>query len=400
MMNRREALAALAIPISAGAPSLIAQAAAAREPAKHVIDRLEVFRVRVNQRGDWVVLRTRTSSGLSGIGDCSQSGDDLKVLTLLEQYQRDLRGRSIFSVEELRQWSRPQIAAHGRPAVVAISAIEQSLWDLQGKALGVPTYELFGGKLRSGIRQYANVNRMTTDRTPAGFARSVEQAVADGFDAVKMAPFDGLVPNPAAERTRQIRLGVECGQAARRVLGPSRDLLIDVHSLLTVVEGLDVLKEMEALKLYWLEEVTAAEPLDALATINRATTMTTAGGEAIVGIQAFYRYAAAGVVDVLMPDVKWCGGLLELRKVAAMAEGMNLRVSPHGPASPVANIAAGHACVTLPNCEINEFAYAEVPWRGDLVDPPEAFDKGHLTLSARPGFGITLNENIIRQFAR
>jgi galactonate dehydratase len=400
MMNRREALAALAIPISAGAPSLIAQAAAAREPARHVIDRLEVFRVRVNQRGDWVVLRTRTSSGLSGIGDCSQSGDDLKVLTLLEQYQRDLRGRSIFSVEELRQWSRPQIAAHGRPAVVAISAIEQSLWDLQGKALGVPTYELFGGKLRSGIRQYANVNRMTTDRTPAGFARSVEQAVADGFDAVKMAPFDGLVPSPAVERARQIRLAVECGQAARRVLGPSRDLLIDVHSLLTMPEGLDVLKEMEALKLYWLEEVTAAEPLGALATINRATTMTTAGGEAIVGIQAFYRYAAAGVVDVLMPDVKWCGGLLELRKVAAMAEGMNLRVSPHGPASPVGNIAAGHACVTLPNCEINEFAYAEVPWRRDLVDPPEAFDKGHLTLSARPGFGITLNENIIRQFTR
>jgi galactonate dehydratase len=167
-----------------------------------------------------------------------------------------------------------------------------------------------------------------------------------------------------------------------------------------VPEGLDVLKEMEALKLYWLEEVTAAEPLDALATINRATTMTTAGGEAIVGIQAFYRYAAAGVVDVLMPDVKWCGGLLELRKVAAMAEGMNLKVSPHGPASPVGNIAAGHACVTLPNCEINEFAYAEVPWRGDLVEPPETFEKGHLTLSSQPGFGVALNEKIVRQFAR
>lgn len=400
MMNRRAALAALATPIGAGVPRWAAQSSPTREPATHVIDRLEVFRVKVNQRGDWVLLRTRTSSGLSGVGDCSQSGDDLKVVALLEQYQRDLRGRSIFSIEELRQWSRPHIATHGRPAVVAISAIEQSLWDLQGHALGVPTYELFGGKLRSGIRQYANVNRMTTDRTPAGFARSVEQAVVDGFDAVKMAPFDGLVANPPRERARQVRLAIECGQAARRILGPTRDLLIDVHSLLTVPEALDVLKEMEALRLYWLEEATAAEPLDALATINRATTMTTAGGEAIVGIQNFYRYAAAGVADVLMPDVKWCGGLLELRKVAAMAEGMNLRVSPHGPASPVGNIAAGHACVTLPNCEINEFAYAEVPWRADLVDPPEAFDKGHLTVSSRPGFGITLNEKIIRQYAR
>src|SRR5262249_50759197 len=156
------------------------------------------------QRGDWVLLRTHSSSGLSGLGDCSHSGDDSKTLALLDRYQRQLRGRSIFAVEELRQWSRPHITEHGRPAAVALSAIEQSLWDLQGQALGVPTYELFGGKLRASVRQYANVNRMTTDRTPAGFARSVEQAVAAGFDAVKMAPFDGLAPNPGPERTRQI----------------------------------------------------------------------------------------------------------------------------------------------------------------------------------------------------
>ena len=397
-MNRRELLCLLALPVAA--PRLAAQTLAASQRAKYVIERFEVFRVKVNQRGDWVLLRTYTSNGLSGLGDCSQSGDDLKLLGLLDQYQRDLNGRSIFSIEELRQWGRSQIAANGRPAAVATSAIEQSLWDLQGKALGVPTYELFGGKLRPTIRQYANVNRMTTDRTPAGFARSVEQAVADGFDAVKMAPFDGLAPNPGAERDRQIRLAIECAQAARRVLGGSRDLLVDVHSLLTVPEGLDILKEMEALKLYWLEEVTAAEPLDALATINRRTTMTTAGGENIFGIEAFYKYAAAGAVDVLMPDVKWCGGLLELRKIAGMAEGMALRVSPHGPASPIGNIAAGHACVTLPNCEINEFAYAEVPWRADVTDPPESFEKGRLTISERPGFGIRLNEKIVRQFAR
>lgn len=397
-MNRREMLFSMAAPI--GVSSMRSQAAASAERSRHLIDRMEVFRVKVNQRGDWVLLRTHTSSGLTGLGDCSHSGNDLRTLALLDQYQRQLKGHSIFAVEELRQWSRPQIAEHERPAAVALSGIEQSLWDLQGRALGVPTYELFGGKLRADIRQYANVNRMTTDRTPAGFARSIEQAVAAGFDAVKMAAFDGLAPNPGSERTRQIRLGVECAQAARHVLGPSRDLLIDVHSLLTVPEGLDLLKEMEALALYWLEEVTRAEPLEALATINRATTMTTAGGEGIFGIQQFYRYAAAGAVDVLMPDVKWCGGLLELRKIAGMAEGMALRVSPHGPASPVGNIAASQLCVTLPNCEINEFAFAEVPWRADVTVPPESFDKGRLTVSERPGFGITLNEKIIRQFAR
>ena len=397
-MNRREMLGSLTSGM--WAPTLLSQAASPVEASRHTIDGFEAFRVKVNQRGDWVLLRTRMSSGLTGLGDCSQSGDDSKVLALLDEYQRQLRGRSIFAVEELRQWSRPQIARHGRPAAVALSAVEQSLWDVQGQALGVPTYQLFGGKLRSSIRQYANINRMTIDRSPAGFARSAELAVAAGFDAVKMAPFDGLSAGPPEARSRQIRLAVECGQAVRRVLGASRDLLIDVHSLLTVREGLDLLKEMEALNLYWLEEVTAPEPLEGLATINRATTMTTAGGEGIYGIEAFYRYAAAGVVDVLMPDVKWCGGLLELRKIAGMAEGMRLRVSPHGPASPVGNIAASHVCAALPNFDINEFAFAEVPWRAELTDPPESFTKGHLGVSERPGFGITLNEKIVRQFRR
>jgi len=397
-MKRRQLLALAAA--LAGAGRAFGQGVPIRKRANATIERFEIFRVKVNQRGDWVLLRTSCSEGLTGLGDCSQSGNDLEVLALVGEYERLLKGRSIFSIEELRQWSRAQITAHGRPAVVAISAIEQSLWDLQGQVLGVPTCELFGGRLRSTIRQYANVNRMTTDRTPDGFARSVERAIADGFDAVKMAPFDGLAPRAGSERSRQIRLAIECAQAARRVLGPSRDLLIDVHSLLSVPEGLGILKEMEALHLYWLEEVTAPEPLEGLATINRATTTTTAGGESLVGIEAFYRYASAGAVDVLMPDVKYCGGLLELRKIAGMAEGIGLRVSPHGPASPVGNVAAGHACVTLPNCDINEFAYAEVPWRADLIDPPESFDKGRLTVGEQPGFGIRLNEKIVRQFAR
>jgi galactonate dehydratase len=203
-MNRREMLGSL----SAGmwAPAFLSQAASPVEASRHTIDGFEAFRVKVNQRGDWVLLRTKTSSGLTGLGDCSQSGDDPKVLALLDEYRRQLRGRSIFAVEELRQWSRPQIAKHGRPAAVALSAVEQSLWDVQGQVLGVPTYQLFGGKLRSSVRQYANINRMTIDRSPAGFARSAELAVAAGFDAVKMAPFDGIPAGPPDARSRQIRL--------------------------------------------------------------------------------------------------------------------------------------------------------------------------------------------------
>lgn len=397
-MNRRDALAALTL--APWVPGLQRAGASTPDAARHVIDHFETVRVKVNHRGDWVLLRTRTTSGLTGMGDCSQSGNDARTMTLVGQYLEALRGRSIFEIEWLRQWSREEIASNGRPATVALSAIEQSLWDLQGQALGVPTYQLFGGRLRSQVRQYANINRMTTDRTPKGFAQSAEQAVTANFDAVKMAPFDGTPAAAGAARTAFIQRGVECARAVRGVLGSARDLLVDVHSVLTLSEGLDLLTALEPLRLYWLEEVTPAEPLANLAAINKAAPMTTAGGEALYGLPAFYRYAAAGAVDVLMPDAKWCGGMLELRKIAAMAEAMGLRVSPHGPASPVGNLAVAHLCTALPNIEINEFAFAEAPWRAELIDPPEAFDRGHLTVSDRPGFGARLNDALIRRLAQ
>lgn len=397
-MDRREALGAMVL-----GPWLARAQRSGTRPARsarHAIDSFETFRLKVNHRGDWVLLRTRTNSGLTGLGDCSHSGNDTRAIALVSQYLQALRGRSIFDVEWLRQWGRSEIAKVGRPAAVALSAIEQTLWDLQGQALGVPTYQLFGGLLRSRIRQYANINRVTTDRTPAGFARSAEQAVAAGFDAVKMAPFDGMPKAPASARAAHTEQGVACTRAVRGVLGPSRDLLVDVHSVMAVDEGLALVKELEPLRLYWLEEVTPAEPLDMLAAIDRAAPMTTAGGEALYGLSAFYRYAAAHTVDVLMPDVKWCGGMLELRKVAAMAEAMGLRASPHGPASPVGNVAVSHLCAALPNIEINEFAFGEAPWRADLIDPPEAFDAGHLTVTDRPGFGIRLNDQLVQRLAQ
>jgi galactonate dehydratase len=381
------------------APALRPQVSAAAS-ARHVIDRVETFRIPVNHRGDWVLVRLRTASGLTGLGDASHSGNDARARELVVQYVGALRGRSIFDIEAIKAWGQPEVAANRRPASVALSAIEQALWDLQGQALGVPTYQLFGGLLRSRVRQYANINRMTTDRTPAGFARSAEQARAAGFDAVKMAPFDGMPTEGAAARLAHAEQGVACARAVRGVLGPSRDLLIDVHSVMTLDEGLALVQELTPLRLYWLEEVTPAQPPDWLAAVNQAAPMTTAGGEGINGLQAFYQYAASGAVDVLMPDVKWCGGLLELRKVAAMAEAMRLKVSPHGPASPVGNVAVGHLCAALPNIDINEFAFNEAPWRAELIDPPEAFDAGHLAMADRPGFGIRLNEALVRRLAR
>lgn len=378
-------------------------AAVAPSGARLSIDALEVFDLPVNRRGNWLLLRLRTANGLTGVGDASHGGDDAATVRSLRQLLDRLRDRSIFDVAWFRQETLRLLGDRLDAALLtAASGLEQAMWDLQGKALGVPVHGLFGGALRQSLPLYANINRSTDPRTPAGFAAMAQRAMTDGFGAVKLAPFDAL-PFDLADPSRRralIDAGIACATAVRAAIGPERDLLIDVHSRLTLAEGLDLAARLRPLDLYWLEEVTPPKPPSALAAINRAAAMPTAGGESIHGVERFHAYIGAGAVDVLMPDVKHCGGMLELRKIAALAEGAGLTVSPHGPASPIGNLAAGHVAATLPNFAILEHAYGEVPWRAEVVDPPERIADGFLTLSDRPGLGVDLHAETIRKRAR
>jgi galactonate dehydratase len=282
-----------------------------------------------------------------------------------------------------------------------MSALEQCLWDIRGKVFGQPVYQLLGGRVQPRIRLYANINRSTEPRTPDGFAEMAARAVAAGFDAVKLAPFDEMPRNLAnAEAIEDFtKRAIACAQAVRSSIGPKRDLLIDVHSHLDLRRGLDLARRMEPLNLFWIEEVTPAEPVENLATINREAKAPTAGGESILGVKGFYPYIREKAVDIVMPDPKYCGGLLELKKIAAIAEGAGLKVSPHGPASPVGTAAAAHVSATLPNFLILESSYGEVPWRAELIDPPEAILDSALNLPKRPGFGIALNERMAKKYS-
>jgi galactonate dehydratase len=304
-------------------------------------------------------------------------------------------------VEWLRKVTAPVIAQGGVPAAVAASALDQCRWDIQGKVFSVPVNDLFGGRIQERIRVYANINRSTEDRTPDGFARMAEKAVSASFDAVKLAPFDemprGLTDKQAVEHFMQF--GIDCAQSVRNTIGLQRDLLIDGHSHFNREDGLELARRFESLHLFWLDEVTPAKPLEDLAAINKAATMPTAGGESIHGVAGFYPYIRADAVDIVMPDVKVCGGMLEMKKIAALAEGAGLITSPHGPASPVGNVTAAHVIATIPNFNILEFSYGEVPWRAELVDPPEQIIDSALVLSKRPGLGIELNDRIAAKYA-
>ncbi len=389
-MNRRQWIAS----------ALAAPAARASGPAAAVtVAGLETFVVKVNRRGSWVLFRLNSSAGVSGAGDASHGGKDDLVIALARRWAGALKGRSVFDIEWLRRMALPEIQRTGRPAAVALGGLEQCLWDIQGQLLGVPAFRLFGGLLERRIRTYANINRSTEPRTPAGFAAMAERAVRAGFDAVKLAPFDGMPPMsaPAAEIDRAIDTAVEAIGAVRQAIGPERDLLVDVHSHLNLERGLALARRLEPLRLFWLEEV--CRSLEDLTAINRAAPMPTAGGESLFGVTGFYRYITAGAADIVMPDIKYCGGMLELKKIAAMAEGAGLRVSPHGPASPVGGVAAAHVCATLPNFLILEHSFGEAPWREELIDRPERIERGVLTVADRPGLGLALNERTLRRYA-
>ena len=162
-----------------------------------------------------------------------------------------------------------------------------------------------------------------------------------------------------------------------------------------MLEGIKLAERLEPYKLFWLEEV--SRPFENLAAINKVARMPTAGGESIFGIENYFRYISSGAVDIIMPDIKYCGGMMELKKIAAMAEGAGMKTSPHGPASPVGGMAAAHVCATLPNFQVLEHSHGEIDWRAELVDPPEQFADGRLTVPDRPGIGYTLNDATIRR---
>lgn len=362
-----------------------------------VIERLTLHTSTVGPRA-WVLCELKTAGGLTGLGDASANERvPVRASSVAQDLFEVIRGRTPFEIERLREAALAIVAKAGarekRHTVATCSGIEQSMWDLQGKALGLPCYELFGGKLRDRIRNYANINRATRgeDRTETGFAANALRGVEAGFDAFKLAPFDHMarVETDPTRYEEGVSRGIGFVRAVRETIGPDRDLLIDGHSRFNAAQAIEVARRLEPFDLYWMEEM-CREPED-LARFNDAVQVQTAGGESLWSVGEFSPYIQSGAVDAVMPDVKFCGGMYELKKIAAMAEGAGLLCSPHGPASPVGNMAAAHVCVTMPNFDILEFAYGEIAWRNETVVPSEDARDGYLTVTDRPGIGYEMN---------
>jgi len=386
--------------------ALVAAAARSLEAAPRLkLTRVELLPVRATSRTVWLIVRLHTDAGLTGLGEASDAfgyanttaQDAARMDAELRRFFEIVKGRSPLEIGAYRQRGWPMAASGGLVPATAFGAIEQALWDLAGKALDVPTCALFGGAVRDSLKVYANINRATTRRTPEGFAATARAAVKDGFRAVKGAPWDGFPPpgSSVAAIDAAVDNGIACAAAMREAVGPDVDVMVDCHSFFDVARAVRVAERLEPLKLAWYEEPVAPTRLDETREIRRRIRQPMAAGEILFGVAGFAGLCHDRTVDVIMPDVKHCGGLLELTHIAAAAEQNGVEVAPHNPSGPVSTAAAVQVGAVLKNFRLLEFQWGEVDWRGGVVTPAERFVDGTLRVPDRPGLGIELDERAI-----
>ncbi len=361
------------------------------------ITRIEPRVVHVNRRGDWVFVCVHTDAGITGIGEASHSHNDALLVATLNYFEEQIAGQDPRQIQAI--WQKLSRLDGGRIAATALSGIEQALWDILGQSLEVPIHQLFGGALTKKLRLYANINRHVNNRTPEGFSTAARQAADEGFTAIKLAPFDE-VNGPNHVRTGPDAAwhpGVERVRAVRKAIGERVELAVDCHSRLDASEARTVMQELADCNLFWFEEPVHQRYLDDLAALTASAAMPIASAESVFAMEGFAPFLSRRVVDVLMPDVKHDGGLAETARIASAARMHDILIAPHNPSGPVANASTAQVVSTAPNFYILEYAWGEVPWRAELLQPSERIEDGHLVLSDFPGIGHTLNDDLVEQ---
>jgi galactonate dehydratase len=360
-----------------------------------------------------VVVELVTDEGIRGIGEAAIAygvGGTAAAGMIKDLAERMIVGQDPARIEAL--WSEMYdhtFWAKGGGAIVfaAISAIEQALWDIKGKALGVAVHELLGGRTRNKVAVYAN-GWYGAAETPAQLAKAAERPLRDGYRALKCYPLavadaNGLRHVSARGVDREFaNRAFEKIKALRAAVGAEVDLMLDLSGGLTTAETIRLCRRFEELDIAWIEE--PADPFDvgALAKISQRVNTPVAAGERIYTRHGFRKIFEAQAVDIVQPDVGNTGGIMEVRKIAAMAEAYNMRVAPHNCGSSLSTASSLQISACIANFLTLEI-YPYFPERPGYVqlleNPPEERIKGgFLDVPAAPGLGATLAMARIRPF--
>jgi galactonate dehydratase len=344
---------------------------------------------------NFVFARVRTDEGLEGVGEARPVNREEAVAAYLEAIvHRYVVGSDPFNIEDLLlRITRDDFEIPGATEMTAIAVVEMACWDIIGKALGEPVYRLLGGCCRDRIKAYAN-GWYQVGRTPDEFAEAARRVVARGYRALKFDPFGGGSGELSREEHRR---SVALVEAVRAAVGPEVELFVEMHGRFTAAQAVALARDLERVSPGWLEEPVPPDQPAALARVAAHTPLPIATGERLHTRAAFRDLFALGVVDVVQPDLTHCGGLLETRKIAAMAETHGVLVAPHNVGASVSTAAALHLAACLPNLKIQEyFNDFDEPYVMEAAAGLPAVVDGYFSLPQGPGLGVTLNEDVVR----
>jgi galactonate dehydratase len=337
---------------------------------------------------NWVFCKIYTNDGLIGLGEGSVTSKEATVAEAIMEHERFLVGKDPTDIEYLWQSMFRVPRWRGGPILnSAISAVEIALWDILGQALGVPIYKLLGGAARTRIRMYLDVGS-----TPEDFLQAKEL----GYGAAKTTPLTPVsnVVTPGA----MVRDGVRKIAAIRKAVGDDFDIAVDAHGRCTTAMAIDFCTRVEEFSLLFVEEPTQLEDLGELALLREKTKTHLATGERSFTKYGFADFCSRHLVDYIQPDVCHAGGILELKKIGALAETYRVNLAPHNPQSRVSTMASLHVDATTPSAAIQESTLSRTPWIDDLFEGNgPTITGGYAELPMRPGLGVALNEKVAAQ---
>ena len=340
-------------------------------------------------------VRTETDGGIVGWGEAFSVGPDLAVAATIDHLKDWILGDDPRDIERL--WATMYQGLRFPPGSVglaAISGIEHTLWDISAKALGLPVYRLLGGRVRDRVRVYQGC----TGPTPEAAAENALGLVKEyGYTAFKMSPFppdDHLRP-----WNEVLREGPRHMAAVREAVGDDVDIGLDVHAkVLEPMRALELARAVEPYNPFFFEEPIRPEGIREMAWLRRRSPIPIATGEALYAKFQFNDLLRQQAADIIQPDVCVCGGLMEMKKIAAIAEGHDVVVAPHNPMGPLAGAINLHFAASTTNFLVLEYrAHDKGRWR-ELVKDPWAPVDGHLEIPDAPGWGLEVDEDALARY--
>lgn len=383
---------------------------------------VEIYDIQADWYSRWnpVIIRVNTDEGISGLGEVGSAVGGLHTTgvgiakNMAEQF---LIGSDPFKNEQT--WDillrRTFWGLGGGPIIYAgISAIDQALWDIKGKVMGMPVYQLLGGKTNEKIRAYASqiqfgwpVNPQKPAVAPEEYAEEALKAVADGYDALKVDPLflDDKGRRNGWDLTKvltndKLQLIYQRMKAIRDAVGPDIDIILEVHGLLSVTTAIQIGQTMADLKCMYYEEPVNSLNVDAMVKVSQNVKIPIAAGERIYTRWGYRQYLEKQALDVLQPDLCLAGGITEGKKICDMANVYDMSVQCHVCGSPVSIAAALQLEATIPNFIIHEHvSHATLQGNRELVTPDLVTVNGYFDVPDSPGLGIELNEEVIAKYS-